>query len=141
MRKERHQKIFTEKFPISQKKTQTTDFMRSVYDNAKKQFGTNRIDYKQLKTIIAQLNMYMGTFFVDAEDYDLNRILNFNLEDIYLDTVELEGKKYYRVYVNEVTDKYALVSLVYNDAWTPIIVDEIDYRSLYLEGNILKSMI
>ena len=149
MRKERHQKLFQDKFDISEEKRSSTEIDTEISFYAKQ----NKIDVneKSIKGILAALSLYEGVFYIKPSDVNRN-LLRLNLEGVYQNVIKLrkgehqdndwayDNDEFQKVYVLSFDGEYAIIALIYNDSFCPIIVDKIPTHDIYLEGNMAKSI-
>ena len=147
--KQRHLKLFDEKFSISSDKLERDTDLYNLISDATKNID---ITHKNIKQILSNLNLYLGVFYIKPSDVNFN-LLNLNLENVYQDTVKLnkqehsdndwsyDNDEFQKVFVLKFNGSHAIVALTYNDSWSPLIVDTIPTHNIYLEGNIAKSLL
>jgi len=156
-RKERHQKFWNDKFQITcsklsepQIKTKLNNFHYSL-DRKIKSNGERKLKNCELKELLIQNDLYLGTFYIEP-DLTSFRGLDLNLENVYMDLVELQKTKhndkdwaynfnqFQKVYVMANNGKDSIVALTYKDSWSPYVITRVFNDSLYFEGNIGKSL-
>lgn len=156
-RKDRHQKLFNEKF---QKNTERIDraaeskasqIIYDAYSRNRKRDGTSLMSNQELKEILSKNSLYIGTFYVPPKE--INRTLRLNLEGVHMNLSRLEKQdneddcwaygrdEFQKVFVIENDGERALCALTYDDSFCPYIIDIVDTTNLYLEGNIGRSII
>lgn len=150
--KERHQKLFNDKFIINTndkilKCLEVSNEINLELKRNKKSILTQ----DELKNILVQNNKYIGCFY--ASPNIVNYELSLNLEDVYLDLSKLnkqnhnencwayDNNEYQKFFVLENNGKKALIATTYKDSFAPIIFDVIDTDLIGFEGNIAVSML
>jgi hypothetical protein len=156
-RKERHQKLWNDKFQITcsklseQKiKTKINNFHFSL-DRKIKSKGDTKITNTELKELLIQNDLYLGTFYIEPRLTSFNG-LDLNLENVYMDLVNLQKtehddkdwaydfNQFQKVYVIANNGEYSKVALTYKDSWCPFIFATVFNDTIYFEGNIGKSL-
>ena len=147
--KPRKQKLFHEKFPISSNSNHATESdLQGKLDFIFKK-NQKTCNNQNLKEALVSLNAYEGSFYIEPDLVNF-KALNLNLEDVYLHLSTLDKTKhkdkywayktnqFQKVFVAKVFKETAIIVIVYNDSWTPLITQTIFLENLYLEGNLCK---
>jgi len=157
-RKERHQKLFSEKFAKnitkvhSEMSDDVRDLIQTIYDKYEF-YRTHRDleDHKILELVVKEEGFYAGVFYLNPTDDKAMSIINFNpeygcesLAKINQDNETThrlyKNNEFMKCYVVQYDGKNALAVTTYNDSFNPIIYSVFDAEVLGLENGVIKTL-
>lgn len=158
LRKERHQKLFNEKFAknVTKVHSELSDTIRDLINiiyNKYEFYRSHRglLDHEILELVVKEEGFYVGVFYLNPDDNKAMRVINFNSEygceslAKINQNNESNSKIYYKnefmkCYVLQYDGKNALAVTTYNDSFCPILYSVFDAEVLGIENGVIKTL-